>query len=169
MFGFSTIRLAAYGAIITFLIGAFAWYHHSVYASGKAAVTAQYNADNALRLQQIAAMQMALNTAARQKQEAIAAIDAHYQQVMIDDQKINDATIASVRSGALKLRKRFTCPAVRANPVPKTADSSGSGNGSAKGGLQPSDAEFLIQLADRADAVVHQLDACQAILGRATK
>jgi len=169
MFGFSTIRLAAYGAIITFLIGAFAWYHHSVFAAGKAAVTAQYNADNALRLKQLAAMQMALNTAARQKQEAIAAMDAQYQQVISNDQKANDAAIASIRSGALKLRKRFTCAAASANPVPKTADSSGVSNGQAKSGLQPADAEFLVQLADRADAVVHQLDACQAILGQATK
>ena len=169
MFGFSTIRLAAYGAIIAALVGALAWYHHSVYTAGKAAVTAQYNADNALRLKQLAAMQMALNTAARQKQEAIAAMDAQYQQVITNDQKANAAAIAAIRSGALKLRQRFTCPAGRTNSVPKTANSSGVSNGPAKSGLQPADAEFLVRLADRADTVVHQLDACQAILGQATK
>jgi len=96
-------------------------------------------------------------------------MDAQYQQVISNDQKANAAAIASIRSGAIKLRKRFTCATSSANPVPKTADSSGVSNGQAKSGLQPADAEFLVQLADRADAVVHQLDACQAILGQATK
>lgn len=71
------------------------------------------------------------------------------------------ALTADLRSGALKLRERFTCPA----RVPGAAASPGVGDEAAAGGLSGEDAEFLVSEASRADEVARQLTACQAIIG----
>lgn len=69
-----------------------------------------------------------------------------------------------VRSGTVSLRDRFTCPATQSIGVPKTTTSTSGDHGAEKRGLQREDAEFLVSESERADEVVRQLTACQAML-----
>lgn len=73
-----------------------------------------------------------------------------------------DRVIAGLRSGTVRLREHFTCPAVAG--VPQTPAGAGASDGTEAGGLSREDAEFLVREAGRADDVVRQLTACQAIL-----
>jgi hypothetical protein len=75
-----------------------------------------------------------------------------------------DRTIADLRSGAISLRKRFTCPAASAAGQSAAATSTGNGDATQAGGLQQQDAEFLVRLASEADEVTLQLQACQAVV-----
>lgn len=89
-------------------------------------------------------------------------IDTAYQKGTQDAQAQLDSTISDLRADNLRLRRKFTCP----DPANAgaTAASAGIGDGGAQGGLQQSDAEFLVRLAAEADAVALQLQACQAIV-----
>lgn len=69
-----------------------------------------------------------------------------------------------VRSGTVSLRDRFTCPATQSIGVPATPTSTSGDHGAEKRGLQREDAEFLVSESERADEVVRQLTACQAML-----
>ena len=94
---------------------------------------------------------------------AMASIDNAYQKGQADGKAQADRTIADLRSGAARLRERFTCPAAESD-LPDPGTSTGRSDAAAASGLQPEDAEFLIREAERADAVVRQLQACQAII-----
>lgn len=94
---------------------------------------------------------------------AMAAIDKAYQQGKTDGKAQADRTIADLRNGNARLRERFTCPPA-GNDMPDTAGTTGSSDAGEARGLQRDDAEFLIRYAERADEVVHQLQACQAII-----
>ena len=48
--------------------------------------------------------------------------------------------------------------------MPKTTTSTSGDHGAEKRGLQREDAEFLVSESERADEVVRQLTACQAML-----
>ncbi len=73
-----------------------------------------------------------------------------------------DALIADLKSGNLKLRQQFRCSTTNAS-AGTSAASRGSDEAAATqlpGGLE----EFLIREAERADKVVNQLTACQAVV-----
>lgn len=100
--------------------------------------------------------------AERDSAQAMAAIDNAYQQGQADAKAESDRVIADLRAGNVRLRKRFTCPA--ASDLPAAGTSTGSSDAAQTGGLQRDDAEFLVREAERADEVVRQLQACQAIV-----
>lgn len=72
------------------------------------------------------------------------------------------ALTADLRSGAIRLRDRFTCPA--AARVPGAAANPRGSDEAAAGGLLAEDAQFFVSEAGRADEVARQLTACQGIL-----
>lgn len=94
---------------------------------------------------------------------AMAAIDKAYQQGQADGKAQADRTIADLRSGNARLRERFTCPPA-GNDMPDPTGTTGRSDAGEARGLQRDDAEFLIRYAERADEVVRQLQACQAII-----
>lgn len=96
----------------------------------------------------------------------MAALDLKHTQELQNAQDRTEADIAAVRAGELRLRNRFTCDntASPGGGVPPAGAGSGLGDATRGTGLQPADGEFLIRLAGRADAVVLQLRACQAIV-----
>lgn len=95
----------------------------------------------------------------------MAALDLKYTQEMTNAKRETDAALAAVRSGELRLRNRFTCnSSATSSSVPETGAGSRVDNDSAGGGLQTEDAVVLVQWADRADAIVRQLNACIAIV-----
>lgn len=93
----------------------------------------------------------------------LAAVDANYQEKMKNEIDSRDAVIAGLRAGSVRVRERFTC-ASTASGVPNTAASAGRSDAAGGRGLQQADAEFLVSIAERADQVVLQLQACQAVV-----
>jgi hypothetical protein len=97
--------------------------------------------------------------------DAMAALDARYNQEMTDAKRETETLAAAVRAGELRLRNRFTCPSTSASAgVPAAGTGSSVNPATASGGLRNEDAELLIRLAAEADDVVRQLTACQAII-----
>lgn len=123
------------------------------------AILAQRDAENAL------ATADAVKEVRRLEQAAtayVAGIDQLHREALENEVQSRDRTIADLHAGAAQLRSRFTCPA--AADLPGAANSTGSGDEAGEGGLQAADGEFLVRLAAEADAVVLQLQACQAIV-----
>lgn len=73
-----------------------------------------------------------------------------------------DRLLAGLRDGTERLRRRFQCPATLGVPADPAA-ASGS-DGAAATGLLAEDAVVLVREAERADAIVRQLTACQTTL-----
>jgi prophage endopeptidase len=71
-----------------------------------------------------------------------------------------DQTIADLRAGTLRLRDKFRCKA----SLPGSSAAASGSDAASTGGLSDQDAEFLVREASRADAVVGQLTACQAVV-----
>jgi hypothetical protein len=67
------------------------------------------------------------------------------------------ATVAALRSGALRVRERFTCPAPAGMPG-AAADSPGAADSGPRG-FQPEDAAAAIGIAEEADRRARQLNA----------
>lgn len=93
-------------------------------------------------------------TQARAKEQAqaatIAQIDAQHAQEMKDAQAAADRTIADLRAGTLKLRKRWTCPR-----VPEVAASPGKSDAAADD--RAASAARIVRAADEADATIRAL------------
>jgi hypothetical protein len=115
----------------------------SAYRAAALAVAAQARAD-AKAVEQSQADQFATVADQLQKDQAHALAS-------------RDSVIADLRSGALKLRKQWACPA--GIHLPETAAGASGGDDSAN--LRQTGAGDLIGLADAADA---QVTACQSIL-----
>jgi hypothetical protein len=90
---------------------------------------------------------------------------AAYERKLIDEQDLHARDIAAVRAGARKLRDpgaTTRCP-VRSDAA-QAGPGAGERDGEAGGELSPAAAEFLLGEASRANAIVEQLTACQAIV-----
>lgn len=104
----------------------------------------------------------------REQQHAIdmAAIDNAYQQEIIKRETISNRTIADLRGNVVRLRDKFTCAcdsdSAAGTATPGTAP--GIRDAAASLNLRAADAEFLVRLADEADAVADQLKQCQAVV-----
>jgi prophage endopeptidase len=95
-----------------------------------------------------------------QSQLAIAQIDQTYQEKLNEKDASHARDLAAVRSGALRLRDTHAhCPA-------QVQPASGAGRSDAAAGVELSveATEFLLSEARRADGVVDQLTACQAVI-----
>ena len=73
-----------------------------------------------------------------------------------------DKVIADLRAGSVRLRDRFKCSTRPA--VSSSGPASAGSDGGTQGGLSDNDAEFFVREASRADEVVRQLTACQAVI-----
>lgn len=92
------------------------------------------------------------------------AIDREHQEKLRNEIEIRDRTIADLRAGALRLRKRFTCSSSASGILSGASGSAGIGDEASQGGFQGADVEFLIGEADRADQVAIQLQECQEVV-----
>lgn len=151
-------------AIAVAFAAAFGSYEFGVHVEHEARV-AEVNGIKAEQQRQIAEANAELakaEQAARdieQKRAAdMALLDANYQKELSDAKATSDATIADLRAGTVRMRKRFQCAATHPASVPSTAQAGTSASGVDDAtGLQPADAGFLVQLAKRADAQVRAL------------
>lgn len=109
---------------------------------------------------------------ARDKEAAnalrMAALDEKHFKELQDEKANSIRTIDGLRSGAVRVRDKYTCSASgtssAASGVPSTYTSAGMGDGAASRGLGPEDAAAIVGAADIGDGWAVQLRACQAIV-----
>lgn len=156
------LRLAAYAAALAALLG-FGWYvrHQGVMAErarweAKAAKDLQTYNDE---LQRLTAETRAKELAAAERQ---ARADQTYQENLAHAQADRDSALARLRAGTLRLRDPA---AVQAHSGADGATAApGQRDGAERGRLSESTAAALIGIASDADAIAHQLAACQAVV-----
>lgn len=134
------------------------------------AIVADMNTAQANVLAQKHAEAAALDQQYREQEQRhvadMAAIGAAHQQEIIDRETISNRTIADLRGNAVRLRDKFTCAcdAGSAAAAAPAGPSTGIRDSAASLNLRAADAEFLVRLADEADAVADQLKQCQAVI-----
>lgn len=95
----------------------------------------------------------------------LAATSAAYQKDLQNAKIKNDAVVAGIRAGAVRLRDPGTRPVCTGGSAPDSATPGAVGhNGPTTGELSHELAEFLTSEAGRADDIVRQLTACQAVI-----
>lgn len=144
-----------------FLALLFGAYRHGV-TTTETAWQARHNAELAKANQATADAQAQAREAERRGVEAVAIIEGQLHDQQQQAQADRDRLLADIDSGAVRVRDRFTCPA--AGGMPGAATSAGQRDAGKVGGLRREDVRFLVRLANEADAVTRQLQACQQIL-----
>ena len=87
-----------------------------------------------------------------------------YQKELIDVSAKKDAVIVALRTGAIRLRDPGTKYTLSPNPLPGTSTGTSRCDGGPGGELSNELAEYLASEASRADAIVNQLAAAQAVI-----
>lgn len=122
--------------------------------SGRADVQAQWNAENAAEaLAAAAAAEEARKTEARHRAEYRAITERFLAEQRKADED-HEATLRALRAGTVRVRERFTCPAVPG----AAADPAGAVAAGARG-LGVEDAAEIIGAARDADRIAAQLNA----------
>lgn len=144
-------------AVLALLAGVW-WHGHS---RGAAGVQAEWDADRAQLNTKLLAQERSARAAEQQHAQALAAIDAKYQENERNAQLETDRLRAQLRAGAVRL----SVPVVAGScSLSATGAGAGSGDGAERADIQPAAADDLVALAADADAVVRQLSACQAVV-----
>ena len=120
---------------------------------------AAINAQAANKISEAAARVAAIEHA---HADEINAVDTKYQTKLRE--KENALALALNAAKYSGLYAHTTCPAVSGNPTGGPVAPSGIGDGSPRVKLPDEDARFLLSEADRADKIVEQLTACQAVI-----
>lgn len=152
------ISLAAIGAalrripgwvyVLLLLLAAGLYYGHARYNAGQANIQAKWDKSKEGAEKVRRATEEAWNKAVWDLAYAAELKRAEREQE-------TDRTIAGLRSGTVRLRERFTCPAAKApgaSAEPVTEES----------GLRVTDAEFLVRFADEADTIADERNQCIA-------
>lgn len=160
-------RAAPYLAGLVTVVSVLTFAHHEGVRSATERLDAQYGAQIA-KLHAEADKQHAADVDAARASEqahgqALTVLDQNYQKAIQDEKAKSDRTVADLRTGALQLRSRFTCPA-NSGSMPGPAASTAVDPPAGQRGLQPEDVRILVSEASRADQVVLQLQACQAVI-----
>lgn len=127
--------------------------------------TSQLRAINAENAQAHAALVADMRTKEQKHRDDMAALDAKHTKELNHEKAEADRVIADMRADAIRVRDEFTCADGAAQGgAGKAGPGASVGDGRKAGGLQASHVEFLLREAGRADEVVKQLQACQAIV-----
>ena len=161
--------LLAYGLVALALVIALSVALRKVYTAGEAAADARWQARE-LKINEDTARKLADATAAAlAESRAIAKryneSSAGYQAKLREKDHALDIALNAVRSG----ERRLSIPVTDSNALCGTAESgtsaaAGGRDGEARAKLSDAAAGFLIGEASRADKVVEQLTACQALV-----
>ncbi|WP_244878679.1 lysis system i-spanin subunit Rz [Laribacter hongkongensis] len=111
---------------------------------------------------QLLAQEQAARAAEQQHAQALATIDAQYQENERHARLENNRLRTQLRAGTVRL----SVPVVAGScNLPADDSAAGSRNTAPRAELSSEAADDLVALADDADAVVRQLTACQAVIG----
>lgn len=152
------IRWMAGALAVLALLAGIWWHGHS---RGAAGVQAEWDADRARLNTKLLAQERSVRAAEQQHAQALAAIDAKYQENERNAQLETDRLRAQLRAGTVRLSVPVVAGSCR---LPATGAGAGSGDGAERADIQPAAADDLVALAADADAVVRQLSACQAVV-----
>jgi len=161
--------LAAVG-LAAALVGAYVYVDHRAYKRGVDASTLVWQEREAHELAAANLEIDRLNRAARAAEQLqaarVAGIAAQYEKDLQNANRTRDAALAAARAGSLVLRDPGAAPCKDAGGGPggQAPAAAGGRDGAPGGGLSGQAAEFLLGEAARADEVVRQLTACQAVL-----
>lgn len=99
------------------------------------------------------------------KNQALNEVSKIYQGKLTDAENEKDKLIAGVRNGTIVLRQPTTIrESASANTASQTSPAASGCNGETGSQLQDEVAEFLLSESVRADKIVQQLEACQAVV-----
>ncbi len=147
-------------ALLCLVLLAGAWWHGC--RTGAAEVQAERDADQARMTAQLLAQEQAARAAEQQHAQALATIDAQYQENERHARLENNRLRTQLRAGTVRL----SVPVVAGScNLPADDSAAGSRNTAPRAELSSEAADDLVALADDADAVVRQLTACQAVIG----
>jgi hypothetical protein len=141
----------------------------------KEAQTAYLARDNkalAAATQRIRELQERVRATEAEAAAGVATIDAAHDKELANVKERNERDVAAARSGALRLRDRWrnearACTAERVRDSDRAIAGTTSGSNEEAGGeFSPEATEFLLGEANRADAIVEQLGAAQAIINK---
>lgn len=166
MFGFTNpwMLLGALAATVALTFGVY-FYGVSVGVDKtEAAWQAREAKINAASATAIQAAEAKARAAERKSAETVASVSAGYQAKLKEKDREKDRAIAGLRvaNGGLFLDTKL--PPSCGSPVPEAGPAPGGRDGSTRAELSDKAAEFLIGEANRADKIVEQLTACQAIV-----
>lgn len=140
------------------------WQHHA----GTVGERTLWQAREADELRQanatIAQLQTAYRATERRHADLMATISATYQEQLTNATDQHTTDLAALRAGTLRLRDRAARQSPACDRVPETTAAAGGRDGDPGTELSGAAAEFLLGLTNRANRIVEQLTACQAIV-----
>lgn len=146
--------------VIIGVTNAVTWHISAKYTeSGWQKREAQINAEAATK---IAAADARVRDAERAMATNLAGVDAHYQGQLKEKDNALNIALNAVRDRGMWTHS--ACTPVAGNPAGAAAAGASVGDGSARCRLSDADAGFLLSEASRADRIVEQLSACQAVV-----
>ena len=113
---------------------------------------------------ELAKVQSEKDTVERNSRNAMVAASETYQKGLKNEQARKDKVIADLRSGALRLRDPGTRYSLSKDTLPGVGTTTGGCDGAKGGELSDALTEHLITEAGRADEIVRQLTAAQAVI-----
>jgi prophage endopeptidase len=152
-------------AVLAAAVGLYAYGRHDGAKITEATWQAREAAEQAKAAQRISDLNREARAQERRHAEALAAISAGYQAKLQRNEDDKNRVIADLRARAVRLSIPARCPAPRGG-AGDAAASAGGRDGAARAELSDEAAQFLVGEASRADAIVHQLTACQAVVRR---
>jgi prophage endopeptidase len=164
------IRALIVAALVAAVLGGIAWYGSGRYDAGEAAERAEWTKRENAELTTANAKILKLTNEARATETRhaadLVAIATRYEKEKTRVLKQTQADVAAVRAGTLVLRDpgRTARQDPGRDPGGATATAASVGDGAAGSQLSSTSAEFLLELANEADAVVVQLTAAQEVI-----
>lgn len=151
-------------ALIAVGLGAGAYGHHLGVTAEREAWEKREAQELADANTKIRTLEEAARTSEAAHAAALAEIDAKHTQEIEDAKKQRDRDVRDARSGRIVLRIPTPCKAAGGGAAAKAPAAPGVGDGGATAELPRAVTADLLELADDADAVVRQLQACQGVV-----
>lgn len=152
--------------VFAVIVGAFTWTYFYGVGVGEDKVEAKWQAReakiNAATAEKISLADARVRAAERKSADAVAAVSQTYQEKLQEKDREKDRAIAGARANGLFIATKR--PATCGNTVPAVGAAPGGRDGETVAELSDPLAEYFISEAVRADKIVEQLAACQAIV-----
>jgi hypothetical protein len=149
--------LAIGGAVVLLVAGL--WLRAHWIGVGEGRVQARWDAQEAVYARQRAEAITAARVLEERHRAELKAVADRFQAEQRKADEDHAAAVAAVRSGAVRVRERFRCPAPAG--MPATAADPGGADAAGPRGLQPADLEYLLGIGAEADAIARRLNALQ--------
>jgi prophage endopeptidase len=156
-------KYIAAALIVAALVGYYNVHVHGLIKAAEVkAVTENNQSWQAAEKKAIKASEEAARATEQAHAKALDIVKTNYAKETANAKTQRDKDVAAAHSGALRLRDNAASSGVCNDS--KAATTTGGSDAPKGADLSPAAAEFLLALADDADAVVRQLSACQQII-----